>query len=86
MLLIFGSTIRETLVTVVTFVCGYCRVEARQNVLKRSHRFTLFFIPLFSFSTRYVNQCTNCGAETALTPEQARNAVEWNERRVSGIR
>ncbi|MGH1547710.1 zinc-ribbon domain-containing protein [Leifsonia poae] len=82
MLLIFGSTIHETLITVVTFVCGYCRVDARQNVLKRSHRFTLFFLPL-SFSTRYVNQCTNCGAETALSPEQARNAVAWSANRSS---
>jgi hypothetical protein len=87
MLLIFGTTIRETLVTVVSFVCGYCRVDAPQNVLKRANRFTLFFIPLFSFSTRFVNQCTNCGAETAVTAEQARNAVAWSASRSgSGVR
>lgn len=85
MVLIFGSTIHETLITAVAFVCGYCRVDARQNVLKRSHRFTLFFLPLFWFSTRYVNQCTNCGAETALSSDQARNAVAWSANR-SGVR
>jgi len=81
MLLIFGSTIRETLVNVVAFVCGYCQVNAPQNVIKRSNRFTLFFIPLFSFSTRYVNQCTNCGSETALTSEQAHHSLTWSATR-----
>ena len=78
MLLIFGTGIRETIINVVSFVCGYCHTNAPQNVIKRSHRFTLFFLPLFSFSTRYVNQCTNCGAETALTPQQAQNSLEWS--------
>ncbi|MGO4533387.1 zinc-ribbon domain-containing protein [Leifsonia sp. 2MCAF36] len=78
MLLIFGSTIHETLVNVVAFVCGYCHVHAPQNVVKRSNRFTLFFIPLFSFSTSYVNQCTNCGAETRITSEQAHNSLTWS--------
>jgi hypothetical protein len=78
MLLIFGSGIRETLINVVSFVCGYCHVQAPQNVIKRSNRFTLFFIPLFSFSTKYLNQCTNCGAETALSPEQAQNSLSWS--------
>ena len=78
MLLIFGSTIRETLINVVSFVCGYCHVRAPQNVIKRSNRFTLFFVPLFSFSTSYVNQCTNCGSETALTSEQAHHSLSWS--------
>jgi hypothetical protein len=81
MLLIFGTTLHETLINVVSFVCGYCHVQAPQNVIKRSHRFTLFFLPLFSFSTRYVNQCTSCGAETALTAQQAQNSLEWSARR-----
>ncbi len=53
-------------------------MQAPQNVIKRSHRFTLFFLPLFTFSTRYVNQCTNCGAETALTAEQAQHSLTWS--------
>lgn len=78
MLLIFGTGIRETIINVVSFVCGYCHMNAPQNVIKRSHRFTLFFLPLFSFSTRYVNQCSNCGAETALAPQQVQKSLEWS--------
>ena len=77
MFLLFGTSVRETIINVVTFVCGYCSVRAPQNVIKRSNRFTLFFIPLFSFSTKYVNQCANCGRLTGLTQEQARHSLEW---------
>jgi ribosomal protein S27AE len=80
MLLIFGSSVHETIINVVRFVCGYCGVDAPQNVMKRSNRFTLFFLPLFPISTRYVNQCTNCGGETALTAEQARHSLTWSAR------
>lgn len=77
MLLIFGSRLYSTIINVVMFVCGYCGVEARQNVIKNSNRFTLFFIPLFPFSTRYVNRCSNCGGETPLSAEQAQHSLQW---------
>ncbi|MFD1715735.1 zinc-ribbon domain-containing protein [Amnibacterium flavum] len=79
MLLIFGSRISEAIVNIVAFVCGYCGVRADQQVVKRSNRFTLFFIPLFSFSTSYLNRCTHCGGETALTAEQAQNSLRWSQ-------
>lgn len=79
MLLIFGNRLTESIVNVVSFVCGYCNVLAPQNVIRRSNRFTLFFIPLFSFSTKYVNQCTNCGAESGLTAAQAQHSIAWAE-------
>ena len=77
MFLLFGTRLSQTIINVVTFVCGFCRVNAPQNVIKQSNRFTLFFVPLFSFSTRYVNQCTNCGGQTALTAQQAQHSLDW---------
>lgn len=79
MLLIFGSRVSEAIINVVTFVCGFCGVRAPQNVIKRSNRFTLFFLPLFSFSTKYENECSNCGGRTALTANQARNSLAWSQ-------
>ncbi|TFD34124.1 zinc-ribbon domain-containing protein [Cryobacterium cryoconiti] len=79
MLLIFGNRLTESIVNVVSFVCGYCHVEATQDVIRRSNRFTLFFISLFAFSTTYVNRCTNCGAETVLTAGQAQHSIAWAE-------
>lgn len=77
MLLIFGTSVRESIMNVVTFLCAYCDTRGPQNVIKRSNRVTLFFIPLFPLSTTYVNQCMNCGAVTPLTVEQARHSLEW---------
>jgi hypothetical protein len=79
MLLIFGTRLSENIINMVVFVCGYCRQQAPQNVIRRRNRFTLFFVPLFSVSTKYVNQCTNCGGLTELTAEQAQHSLEWAE-------
>jgi hypothetical protein len=79
MLLIFGTRLSQSIINMVTFVCGYCHVQAPQNVIKRTNRFTLFFVPLFTVSTKYVNQCTNCGGLTALTSEQAQHSLAWAE-------
>lgn len=79
MFLLFGSSYKQSIINVVAFVCGVCGVHATQNVIRSANRFTFFFIPLFSFSTRYVNVCTNCGAETPLTAAQARNSLEWSQ-------
>ena len=77
MFLLFGTRPSASLLAVVTFVCGYCGQSVPQQVSKISNKFTLFFIPLFSFSTRHEVQCTNCGGITALTQQQAENSVAW---------
>lgn len=81
MFLLFGTDLTEKVINVVSFACGFCGVDARQDVITSSTRFTLFFIPLFSFSTRYRNESTNCGAETALTVAQARHSLSWSASR-----
>jgi hypothetical protein len=78
MFLLFGSRVSQQIVNVVAFVCGFCNVDAPQNVIRTQNKFTLFFVPLFSFSTKFYNQCTNCGGQTALTAAQ----VEHSLRRV----
>ena len=75
MFLLLGSRVVEQIVNVVSFVCGYCGTNARQNVVKASNRFTVFFVPLFSFSTKYYNECTNCGGRTALTVAQVNHSL-----------
>jgi len=75
MFLLFGTRISEKIVNVVAFVCGYCGQHATQNVITASNRFTLFFVPLFTFSTKYRNECTNCGGRTALTADQVQHSL-----------
>ena len=80
MLLIFGTTLRERLLTVVTFICEFCRTPAPQDVVESATRFSFFFIPLFTVSRRYFVVCSNCGGMTPLTRDQATHGAEWAAR------
>jgi hypothetical protein len=55
----------------VTLVCGRCGNPSAHALRKHVSKFTLFFVPLFPFSTKYATQCTFCGAEQRITQEQA---------------
>ena len=75
MFLLLGTSVRRALLVTVVFICGYCDKNVPQRVEKLATKFTLFFVPLFTVSSRYTNQCTNCGGVTDLTREQADRAV-----------
>lgn len=77
MILLFGTRLRSTVIAIVSFVCPFCSKDVPQRVISLVNRFTLFFVPLFPVSTRYVNECTNCGGQTAISREQADNASAW---------
>lgn len=80
MFLLFGTSLRDRVLTVVQFVCTACGVAAPQQVIERATRFSLFFIPLFTVGRRHSVVCTNCGTSTPLTREQAEHGLEWAER------
>jgi hypothetical protein len=75
MFLLFGTRGSQDIINVVTFVCGFCGQNVPQNVVKTANRFTIFFVPLFSLSTDYHNECTNCGGQTILTAEQVEHSL-----------
>ena len=60
--LLFGFRTRDKIVSRRWMVCEVCGVHAAQTVVKRSTKFTLFFIPLFAVKpSTYYLQCDNCG-------------------------
>lgn len=71
MLVIFGMSVSEDALGVVRYVCETCRNEAAHRVLRRRRRFTLFFIPLFTVGTSYVDTCTWCARTRELSRQQA---------------
>lgn len=77
MLLIFGTRAYQTLLTLVMMVCPHCHVDAQQRVSQVASKFTLFFLPLFTVSTKYFVECSNCGIATALTKQQVDNSANW---------
>lgn len=45
--------------------------------MKSSTKFSLFFLALFTVSTRYYVECSNCGGTTALSQQQADNSIAY---------
>jgi hypothetical protein len=76
-ILLFGTRARDALLVLVTFACQVCGVTAPQRVLHRTLRFTLFFVPLIPLRSTYRVECSNCGAETRLTKDQAMHGLDW---------
>jgi hypothetical protein len=69
--IIFGTKGYLYQLAILTLVCGQCGNPAAHTLRKRVTKFTLFFVPLFPISTKYLTQCTFCGAEQKVTGEQA---------------
>lgn len=70
-MLIIGFGMREVLLATLIFTCETCGNHAAHQVIKQSRRFSLFFIPLFSVGTKYLDSCTACGRVIEVSKEQA---------------
>ncbi|MDX2547419.1 zinc-ribbon domain-containing protein [Streptomyces sp. WI04-05B] len=70
-MIVFGTKGYLYQLAILTLVCGQCGNPSAHALRKRVTKFTLFFVPLFPFSTKYLTQCTFCGAEHKVTKEQA---------------
>ena len=70
-MIIFGTRRYLYQLAILTLVCGRCGNPAAHTLRKRVTKFTLFFVPLFPFSTKFSTQCTFCGLEQQLPKEQA---------------
>ncbi|MFF9345966.1 zinc-ribbon domain-containing protein [Streptomyces sp. NPDC014734] len=70
-MIIFGTRGYLYQLAVMTLVCNWCTNPAAHTLRKRVTKFTLFFIPLFPFSTKFATQCTFCGGEQQIPKEQA---------------
>jgi len=75
--LLFGTRPALSELLTVHFICHYCGIDAPQHVFKQSNKFTVFFIPLFSFGKSFFVQCSNCGGTTSLTEQQANHSLAW---------
>jgi hypothetical protein len=61
--LIFGFKSSDRRLAAPVLLCAYCGVTAAQVLVKRTTKFSLFFVPLFPVRpARYFMQCTNCAS------------------------
>ena len=59
----------------LTFLCETCGNNAPHQLIRRVNRFSLFFIPLFPISTRYLDACGACGRLLDVPRAQAEAAI-----------
>jgi hypothetical protein len=71
--ILFGFRTREQMVSTSSMVCEVCGVQASQALVKRSTKFSLFFIPLFPVRpSSYYLRCAHCAA---LRPARDRHGA-----------
>jgi len=71
MLLILGIRASQVLLATLVYVCDRCGQDAAHEVVKRTRKFTVFFVPLFPVGTKYVDTCTFCGRTVEVPRERA---------------
>ena len=74
-MLIIGLGETEALLSTLVFTCETCGNHAAHQLTKRSRKFSLFFIPLLSVGTKYLDSCTACGRIIEVSKEQAGRAA-----------
>jgi hypothetical protein len=62
MFLIFGLRSKDTILGSRLGRCEVCGATAAQTLVRRTTKFSLFFVPLFPVrAARYFVTCTHCG-------------------------
>jgi len=74
-MLIIGFGVTEVLLSTLVFTCETCGNHAAHQLTKQNRKFSLFFIPLFSVGTKYLESCTACGRIIEVSKEQAEAAA-----------
>jgi hypothetical protein len=74
-MLIIGLGVTEALLSTLVFTCETCGNQAAHQLIKQSRKFSLFFIPLFSVGSKYLDTCTACGRVIEVSREQAETAA-----------
>jgi len=70
-MLIFGFRVSTVLLATLSYVCENCGQQAAHHLAKHTRKFTLFFVPLFPVSTKYLDTCTYCGRVLEVPKERA---------------
>ncbi len=79
MIFIWGWKSYATLLATGNLVCARCGNPAAHRLHRLRKKFTFFWVPLFTTSTKHFLDCTFCGQQTTLTQDEAdRMAAQLN--------
>jgi len=73
--LIFGLSVSEAHVSTLVYRCETCGNSAAHRLVKRTRRFSFFFIPLFPVGSTYLDTCTACGRIIEVSRDRAEAAA-----------
>jgi hypothetical protein len=68
---IWGFKRYVSALAMLTLVCGRCQRPTAHPLRRVVTKFTLFWIPLFPTSTKYVLQCSFCGYTQQVPKEES---------------
>jgi zinc-ribbon family len=68
---IWGFKRYVTALAMLTLVCGHCQRPTAHPLRRVVTKFTLFWIPLFPTSTKFVLQCSYCGYSQQVSKEES---------------
>ena len=74
-MLIFGLNVSEDLLSTLIYTCENCGNSAAHRLIKRTRKFSFFFIPLFPVGSTYVDTCTACGRIIEVSRDRAEAAA-----------
>ncbi len=74
-MLILGIGVREAILATLFFVCETCGNQGAHEIIKRTRKLSVFFIPLLTVGTKHLDVCTVCGRVLEIDREQAENAA-----------
>ncbi|GLX99768.1 zinc-ribbon domain-containing protein [Actinoplanes sp. NBRC 101535] len=76
MFLLFGLRSKDHVIGTPSMTCEICGWAAPQTVLRRSTKFTLFFVPLFPVRpSRYYLVCGHCRGFRDADPRMVESLV-----------
>lgn len=64
-----GKKKKETKYT-VNDVCGCCKTASVMKIIKIFNYFSIFFLPIISWGTKYYVECPKCGAAREMTKQE----------------
>ena len=74
-MLIFGVGVKEFLLATLVFVCDTCGRSGVHSLIRRVRRISLFFIPVLTIGTTYLDSCGQCGRTIEVPRAQAEAAA-----------
>ncbi len=75
-MLILGIGVREAILSTLFFVCETCGNQGAHQIIRRTRKLSVFFIPLLTVGTTYLDVCNVCGRVQEISREQAETASQ----------